>query len=313
MIGSLDSPVDATWDDGVVSMRYWHEVVQSGLNAPDDLGDATAELVRMLADPDPRIREDLALVILMGWIHRGHYDDLLTGLGDGLVAGLTVGLGQDGTTSVFRRSASAAVLTEVLLRDTAVRALSDDTTFRWGDRLSGWFLRERDDRGWVPDHGWANAVSHGADALAALARSRHLGRTELTVLLDVIADRLLQPTERAWHHGEDDRLATAVMVIVHRHRIDLKVFEPWLARLGAAIRLPRTRGHLAEWPTPSAHNTTAFLRALHLQLAIGVQGRDDLAVDREIFATPSPQRADLILAIIEQIRAQSPWLFGRPT
>lgn len=295
-----------------VKIRRWHEVVQSGLDAPDDLGDATAELVRMLADPDPRIREDLALVILMGWIHRGHYDDLLTGLGDGLVAGLEVGLGEVGTPTVFRRSASAAVLAEVLLRDTTVRALTDGTTLRWGDRITAWYLRERDDRGWVADHGWAHAISHGADAIAALARSRHLGGTELTVLLDVLADRILEPTDRVWRHDEDDRLAAAVMVIVHREAVDLKVLEPWLARLGAAIRLPRTRGHLAEWPPPAARNASAFLRALHLQLALGIQGRDDLPSDRGLFNGPAAQRADLILAILEQVRAQSPWLFARP-
>lgn len=306
----FDGDVDhIAWDYGPVSMRNWHEVLQSGMSAPDQLGDATADLVRMLADPDPRVREHLALVVLMGWIDRGHYDDLLTGLGDGLIAGLEVGLGEQDTPTVFRRSASAAVLTEVLLRDANVRVLSDDSTLRWGDRLCHWFIAEKDDRGWVADQGWANAVSHGADALAALARSRHLGRPELSIVLDFIGERLLTPTERPWHHGEDDRLASAVMVIVHREKLGLGDVEPWLSRLGAAIRLPRTRGHLAEWPTPTAHNIAGFLRALHLQLALGVRGRDDVESDRAFFAAPPAQRADLILAILEQIRAQHPWLY----
>ena len=60
----------------------------------------------------------------------------------------------------------------------------------WGDRLAGWWVREHDLRGPVSGRGWAHAGATGADALAALAASAHLGALELTVLLDVLADRL---------------------------------------------------------------------------------------------------------------------------
>ena len=61
----------------------------------------------------------------------------------------------------------------------------------WGDHVATWYLRERDTRGYVPSKGWAHAVAHGADALGVLARSPHFAANELTVLLDVVADRLL--------------------------------------------------------------------------------------------------------------------------
>ena len=120
----------------------------------------------------------------------------------------------------------------------------------WGDRATAWYIREQDHRGWIPEQGWANAIAHGADLLAALARSRHFGRLELTVLLDVIADRVLTPTAYIWRHGEEDRLAYAVMTLLHRNALDPSIVEPWLARLGDGIKPPRTRGHLeAEWPS----------------------------------------------------------------
>ncbi|MGH8939103.1 MAG: hypothetical protein ACRDV2_07105, partial [Actinomycetes bacterium] len=79
------------------------------------------------------------------------------------------------------------------------------------------------------------------------------------------------------------------------------------------IQPPRTRGHAeAEWPSPAAGNTSSFLRALHLQLALGVQGRADLLRDAELFAEQPAHRADLLLAVLDQIRAESPWLY-RPT
>ena len=133
------------------------------------------------------------------------------------------------------------------------------------------------------------------------------------MLLDVIADRVLAPTAYIWRHGEDDRLAFAVMTLLHRNALDPSIVEPWLARLGAGIMPPRTRGHIeAEWPSPSVRNTSSFLRALHLQLALGVQGRADLRADAELFAEQPAHRADLLLAVLDQIRAESPWLY-RPT
>ena len=289
--------------------------MQSGMHVPADrsLDECTVELVEMLGHPNPRIREDLAYPLLTTWITRGVYDDLLSGLGDGIAPGLRYGLGHDGDTSVMRRSYSALMLAEIIGRDNNEHLMSAASVLDWGDRATAWYVREQDHRGWIPEQGWANAIAHGADLLAALARSRHFGRLELTVLLDVMADRVLTPTAYIWRHGEDDRLAYAVMTLLHRNALDPSIVEPWLARLGDGIRPPRTRGHLeAEWPSPSVRNTSSFLRALHLQLALGVQGRDDLRADAELFAEQPAHRADLLLAVLDQIRAEQPWLY-RPT
>jgi hypothetical protein len=43
-----------------------------------------------------------------------------------------------------------------------------------------------------------------------------------------------------------------------------------------------------------------------------VQGRDDLRADAELFAQQPAHRADLLLAVLDQIRAEQPWLY-RPT
>jgi len=298
-----------------VSEAYWQSVMQAGMEVPADrsLDECTVELVEMLGHPNPRWREDLAYPLLTTWIDKGVYDELLSGLGDGIVPGLRYGLGHDGDVSVLRRSYSALMLAEIIGRDNNEHLMTSDSVLRWGDSATAWYVREQDHRGWVPEQGWANAIAHGADLLAALARSRHFGRLELTVLLDVIADRVLQPTSYIWRHGEEDRLAFAVMTLLHRNALDPGIVEPWLARLGAGIMLPRTRGHIeAEWPSPSVRNTSSLLRALHLQLALGVQGRADLRSDAELFAEQPAHRADLILAVLDQIRAESPWLY-RPT
>ncbi len=155
----------------------------------------------MLGDVDPHVREDLAATTLVEWVGQGVYDDLLTALGDGMTAGLVSGLGEAGTDTVFRRSYSALVLAHCIARDNQERLVPDGTIHRWGDAAMSWLVREQDTRGFVPGSGWARACHHGALALTALAGSPTMGMLELTVLLDVIADRVTQRSPFRYLHA----------------------------------------------------------------------------------------------------------------
>lgn len=269
---------------------FWDRVVAEGHKVPTDrsLADLTSELTAMLGDTDPRLRDGIAYDVLATWVSEGVYDDLLQGLGDGMAAGLMVGIGERGTDTVFRRSFSALILGECVSRDNARHVVPPDTILRWGDRAAGWLVRERDVRGFVPGKGWAHAIAHGADVLAALANSEALGRLELTVLLDVIADRLLTESDRLLH-GEDDRLAAATMAILRRDVVSLEVVEPWIARLATKARPDFDRDGD---PYTVAGNVQPFLRAVYLQLSLA--------------PNPPAQRADLLLTLIEQLRRVNP-------
>ncbi|WP_203338392.1 DUF2785 domain-containing protein [Nocardioides limicola] len=268
---------------------FWQQVQADGLRVPAQrpLDDLTAELTAMLGSPDPETRDGLAYPALATWIHRGVYDDLLRGLGDGIATGLLTGLGESGTDSVFRRSWSALVLGECLARDNEVLRLEAATVLRWGDHLATWLLREQDLRGYVPGQGWAHAIAHGADALSQLARSRHLEQPELTAILDVVADRVTVPGARL-NSGEPDRLATTVMALLGRDLLPLSLLEPWVnrLRLAATARVAGDRD-----PYDATGNAEAFLRALHLQVVLSPQA-------------PS-LRADLLLVLVDALRASN--------
>jgi hypothetical protein len=274
---------------------FWEQVVANGLKVPGDrtLTELTTELTFMLGDPNPRVRDGIAYPTLATWVSEGVYDDLLQGLGDGMTSGLVVGLGDDGSDSVFRRSFSALVLTSCVLRDNAMRLVPGDTVLRWGDRVAGWLVRERDLRGFVPGKGWAHAVAHGAEAIGALADSPTMGRLELTVLLDVIADRLLTQTRYHLVSAEPDRLALATMKILRRDLIGLDVLEPWINRLANQAGPDGTKEHD---PFLIGGNVQAYLRAVHLQLA--------LAPD------PPATRPDLLLVIIDRLKQTNPHFLG---
>lgn len=275
-----------------MSRGYWREVMSDGLTVPTDrpLDDLTAELTTMLGSPDPEQRDGIAFPALTTWLARGVYDDLLVGLGDGMATGLEVGLGESGTDSVFRRSWSVRVLAEVLRRDSDERLLTADQVLRWGDRVATWLVRERDLRGWVPGSGWARAVAHGADAIAALAGSPHLGAPEQTVLLDVIGDRLVG-TRQMMTDGAPDRLARATMAVLRRSLVPVQVLEPWITRI-AVHASPHGVAHGSgpdEDPLVRSAACQAFLRSVHLQLLLSPD--------------PPPTRSDLLLVVVDALRS----------
>jgi hypothetical protein len=279
-----------------MSIGYWDQVQAADFEVPADrpLDDLTAELTTMLGSTDPEVRDGTAFPALATWIERGVYDDLLAGLGDGMVAGLSVGLGESGTDTVFRRSFSALIVGVCLERDNDQHLLPVDKILDWGDRVAVWFLTERDTRGFVPDKGWAHAVAHGADALGALGDSPHLGAAEHQALLDVLAERLLQqPVDQPLAAGEPDRMAAATMQILRRDTLRADVLEPWVHRLGAAGN--PFSGPVDHDPYAPTAAPQAFLRALFLQLSLA----------------PSPPaiRSDLLLVVIDALRmTNAPYL-----
>lgn len=272
---------------------YWKQVMDSGLGVPTDrpLDDLTAELTRMLGSADPLERDHTAYPTLATWIDRGVYDRLLGGLGDGLAAGLRTGIGETGTDTVFRRSFSALLLSECVARDTRRGALVPSAKILdWGDRIVSWYLRERDDRGFVDGKGWAHSVAHGADAIGVLAGSPYLAAPELTVLLDVLADRMLAPG-RILVSGEPDRVAEATLRVLRRNVLPVDIIEPWVRRIAA-----RATAYPSESQDPYlvTGNPEAFLRSLHLQL--------QLAPD------PPQMRPDLLLVLVDALRQSNPGL-----
>lgn len=289
---------------------YWERVVAEGFRLPQGaaLDQLTIDLVSMLGDVDSHVRDDIAYSVLQTWIREGVYDDLLIGLGDGLALGMRKGLGEDGTPSVLRRSFSAAVLAEVIARDNVTHGLHPAAVLTWADQAVAWFVAERDLRGWIPSQGWANAIAHGADVLGALSASRHLGADELPVLLDVIAERLCTPTPHRFAAGEEQRLAFATMSVLHRDLVTIEALEGWLERIGQAWRDDSAP------PSPAAaarENTIDYLRALHLQLLLGVRGTP--AQNIASSAKPMPAvRSDLLIALQRSLRSSAPWLYRQP-
>jgi hypothetical protein len=288
----------ATIDPG-----YWESVVARHCAVPADrpLDDMTVELVALLGEPDPHLRDDLALHVLLAWISAGVYDDLLGALGDGVSEGLRAGLGEEGTLGVLRRSFSVRVLAAAVDRDTARPGLHPAAVLDWGDRGLSWLVAERDLRGHVPGAGRAHAILHGAELLRALAMSRHLDEGGLMVLLDTLADRLLRPTTYPFVSREEEGLAYATMALLHRGLVDMALLRPWVERLAAGWSAAGASG---EHVPAQALNTMSFVRALHLQLLLGVRAPESGPAG--LFTTRPSVRVELLAALQGALRTTDP-------
>jgi hypothetical protein len=293
---------------GRMPVDFWRHVLASDMAVPDErpLNELTAELVTMLGSTDSVERDDIAYPVLATWVSEGVYDDLLVSLGDSITRGLQVGLGNVGDDTVFRRSFSALALAECLDRDNRAQLLPVDVVLRWADQAIGWFTREQDVRGWIDGKGWAHTIAHGADLLGVLGASRHLTDIHVRVLLDVIAERLLSPIGHVLVDGEDDRLAAATLTLLQRNLVDTDVIEAWVDTLAEGLTPRQGAGSDERWPTPQARNTSQFLRALHVHLAIGVTPIDSTLA----FTEPPRCRSDLLLALLQAIPRFTPWLYS---
>lgn len=282
---------------------FWEDVLARGAVVPAGrrLDDMTVELVEMLGDLDPHLRDDLALIVLLRWIGAGVYDDLLPAMGDGISEGLRPGLGEDGTPSVLRRSFSARVLAAVIDRDNVLHGMHREAVLRWGDRGLSWLVSERDLRSHVPGAGRAHALGHAGDLIRALAQSRHLQAEGLGVLLDTLADRLLRQTPHAFSGLEADELAYAAMTVLHRDAVDSIISTAWVHRLAA--------GWAGAWTLngpvpPPVRNTVAFTRSLHLQLLLGVRPARGAA---RAFEGPPAARVEVLAALQSALRTSGPY------
>ena len=216
---------------------FWDRVVTEGHRVPDDrpLDDLTAELVTMLGSPDPHLRDQVGYATLATWIERGVYDELLTGLGDGMAAGLENGLGDRGNDTVFRRSFSALLLAECVARDNDAAAAP-----RQPDPALG-----RPDRRVVRPRARPPRLRprQGLGARGRPRRRRDRRARPVGGVRRPRADRAARrarrpaaaarPTSSSWPASPTGWRPQRSQVL-HRNLVPLSVLEPWVGRLANA-------------------------------------------------------------------------------
>jgi hypothetical protein len=252
-----------------MNRAFWHSIRDHNYAVPEgfDITDLTLDLLDYLGSPDPDLRDDIAYYTLAYWVARGHYTpDQLRGLAMQLVANLSVGLGEQETDSVFRRSFSALMLGEIVRRDNKTPFLSPNEV----GNLLRWSLEyladERDLRGYSPEHGWIHAAAHTADLLRMLAQSRFVTANDLETILMALADKITRPTSTIYVHDEDERLVEAVFAVLGRNLLTRPFLASWLERLVAVMGLAPKDAPFDPETHAAYQNTKHFLRSLYIRL-----------------------------------------------
>ncbi len=203
---------------------------------------AVDDVLVALTALDPAIRDGIGYELLSRWIVRDRVLEApaVAAIRDRLVARLADPLAPgDG---VFARSFAALGLSLVAAREVAQPAWTDAELAAQVDAAVGYAGRETDYRGYTGATGWAHAAAHTADWIKFLGRHSRLTSAQAVQLLDAIAGVVARRHGHRFSHGEDERLAAAVLAIARRGLVDDAAIDAWIAKVVAPL--------LAGWPEP---------------------------------------------------------------
>jgi hypothetical protein len=249
---------------------FWQAIAKNKYTVPDheSADELSHQLSALLASPDPELRDELAYSILTTWIYKKNSPittPTLISLTDEWRANLKIGIGGSGNNSVLKRSFSALVLSAMAAREAQLPFMGAERYHQLVSDANTYLVSERDLRGYDPILHWIHATAHTADLLAALADSPLLTPQEAADMLDAIDQRLNTATE-IYIQGEQDRLAAAVVAIIHRKDFDQSTFGPWLEKIKTADQnafTPTTVESLTRY-----RNHDYFLEALIARLSL---------------------------------------------
>lgn len=242
--------------------------------------DQLAQLIADLASPDPAVRD------------AGAYSQVATMVNEGrLSAEQAQRLGDICAQRLDDPQVQARTFAPLVL---AVLASAGVTHQSWTDAVLRWYPRESDLRGHDPQLGWLHAAAHGADVLGDLGRA---GAAASTVLLDVLALRLVTPTQTVFRDQEDDRIAHAIALVLTDTRLTPDEATGWLSHITTLF----AAGEHGPIPAPVS-NTLRTLRSLSIALE-----HDVLADGLPVLV---PHAAAVRAAIAAALQPPTAWMWS---
>lgn len=264
-------------------MTEWQRIQANQFAFPEggSVEELVAELVDMLASPDPKTRDEIALSALGTWVDDGVVpDDQLRPLGDLMARRFQAD-------EVQARSFAPLVL-DVIVGSRGVCEM------RWVDAFEGWYATETDLRGHHDDLGWLHAVAHGADLLGTFGRRLEV---EPRRMLDLGARRMLVPTDTVWHDQEHDRLAYALGKVLTRQDLSPEDASAWLEPVD------RVLADAQPGPVPAnVSNTLHTLRTLYVLVSRGVR-----VGPSEVLTVPL--RGMILDRVADVLHPATPWMW----
>jgi uncharacterized protein DUF2785 len=246
--------------------EFWVAIASNDYAVPEGhtLQELTRTLFGYLGSTDPELRDEIAYIVYANWLKREMFTkEEVCAHVEELLANLDKGIGETESDSVFLRTFSVLLLAEIVHNDNKKPLLDKDVIqIILGKGL--WHLgAEKDPRGHIPVTGWAHALAHTADLMLVLGKNRHSEKGDLENILQGIAKKLIHSTNWVYIHGEDDRLANAVLMILQRDLVTTGFLQSWLTSLTEPER-SWNGAYVEAGQAKAFHNSRNFLRGLFL-------------------------------------------------
>jgi hypothetical protein len=249
--------------------QFWEGISQQHYAVPagESVSALAHELSGLLASSDSELRDDLAYSILTRWIRAGKLsnEDLIS-LADEWRANLKKNIGETGNDTVLLRSFSALCLSEIAAHDVKSSFLGSERYHALLSDALTYLNQERDLRGYEVKVGWIHPTAHTADLLEALAENSELTTPEQEKILNAISGRLAT-AHVIYTHGEQDRLALAVMAIIERPDFQSETFQRWLQQMEEKDRAMWKTSPIPPEEMSRYQNDTYMLDALAARMA----------------------------------------------
>ena len=244
--------------------EFWATLAKNDYAIPagHTLNELKETLFGYLGSTDPELRDDIAYGVYANWLKREMFakEEVRAHINE-LLANLDKGIGETESDSIFLRTFSVLLLAEIVHNDNKKPLLEKDQI--QSILAKGlWYLdAEKDPRGHIPVKGWAHALAHTADLMLVLGKNRNTEKDDLENILQGIAKKLIHSTNWIYIHGEDDRLANAVMIILQRNLVTIDFLGTWLKSFTEPEQ-SWNGAYTDEGQAKAFHNSRNFLRSL---------------------------------------------------
>lgn len=249
-----------------MEIETWVSIAKNDYKIPEEytLEGLTETLFGYIGDTDPELRDDIGYIVYANFLKREMYSqEVIREHVNKLLANLENGIGETESDSVFLRTFSILFLAEIVYNDNKKPLLDKAQVETILSKTLSYLAAEKDPRGFIPVKGWVHALAHTADLLQELGKSRFLEESDLEKIMEGIASKLVLSTNWIYVHGEDDRLANAIIAILQRGIISTDFLESWFK----SLLEPESswKGSYAdEGMSRAFHNTRNFLRSVLL-------------------------------------------------
>ncbi|MFD1017828.1 DUF2785 domain-containing protein [Thalassobacillus hwangdonensis] len=230
-----------------------------------NLQDLTTLMLQKIGSTDPVLRDELIYTTFSTFIMKEYYSNeqmksILKSVLNKNYLFYRIGHSHKEEDAVFKRSFSVLLIPPIFHQHQQEAFLTEKEIHDTWEALKKYIQQEKDHRGYVEGKGWAHAMAHAADALAAVAKCEEIHGEALKSMLPVIQQQFL--IDQPYLHDEEERMVTAIMVMFGKMEHTDKV--AWLESL---IYQRKT------WTDPNEdiiiNNSKHLLRALYFRMLYG--------------------------------------------